>query len=241
MKKFIKVFISILIIAVFVAGYFYLRRYRSAGRDLKVRTWLQDSKAHTDWAYQPNTRCENAPFLIPTYGFIGYLWNDSFYPGHRHQGIDIFGGDEPGKIPVFAAYDGYLTRFPDWKSSVIIRIPDDPFQPGRQIWAYYTHMADPQGKSFIVEEFPAGTEEKFIKAGTLLGYQGNFSGKVNAPVGVHLHLSIVLSGSDGHFLNELDIKNTLDPSPYFQLPLNATAGGAGVSRCQVQEENRNGF
>ena len=47
---------------------------------------------------------------MPTDGFIGYLWDDSFRPGHRHQGIDIFGGGQPGDTPVYAAADGYLTR-----------------------------------------------------------------------------------------------------------------------------------
>ena len=60
----------------------------------------------------------------------------------------------------------------------------------------------------------------FIKVGTLLGYQGNYSGSASYPVGVHLHFSIVLSDVDGNFKNELEIKNTLDPSPYFALPLN---------------------
>ena len=66
-------------------------------------------------------------------------------PGHRHQGIDIFAGTDVGITPVYAAYDGYLTRQSDWKSTVIIRIPSDPLEPGRQIWTYYTHMADAEG------------------------------------------------------------------------------------------------
>ena len=41
------------------------------------------------------------------------------------------------------------------------------------------------------------------------------------PTGVHLHFSIVLDDGKGHFLNELELKNTLDPSAYFQINLNA--------------------
>ena len=63
--------------------------------------------------------------------------------------------------------------------------------------------------------------EKFVKAGTLLGYQGNFSGNVGRPVGVHLHFSIVLDNGQGGYLNELEIANTLDPSPYLGRYLNA--------------------
>ncbi len=129
---------------------------------------------------------------MPTDGLIGYLWDDSFQAGKRHQGIDIFGGTEAGQTPVVAA----LSRHPDppatWKSAVIVRVPSDPLQPGRQIWLYYTHMADPNGNSFISSDFPPGTTEKVIEAGTLLGYQGNYTGDPANPSGVHLHFSIVL-------------------------------------------------
>jgi murein DD-endopeptidase MepM/ murein hydrolase activator NlpD len=151
---------------------------------------------------------------------IGYLWDDSFEVGHRHQGIDIFGGTDPGLTPVFAAYDGYLSRLADWKSSVIIRIPSDPLHPGTQIWTYYTHMANADGSSLIVPAFNPGTSETFVKAGTFLGYMGNYSGDTENPVGVHLHFSIVKDDGTGHFTNELQISNTLDPSPYFGLELN---------------------
>ncbi|MFN9357888.1 MAG: hypothetical protein ACK6A4_13890, partial [Alphaproteobacteria bacterium] len=47
-------------------------------------------------------------------------------PGHRHSGLDVFGGTEVGITPIVAAYSGYLTRQEDWKSTVIIRVPSDP-------------------------------------------------------------------------------------------------------------------
>jgi murein DD-endopeptidase MepM/ murein hydrolase activator NlpD len=137
---------------------------------------------------------------------------------------------------VYAAYDGYLTRLDSWKSSLIIRIPDDPLQPGRQIWTYYTHMADENGNSYISAEFPAGTKEVFVKAGTLLGYQGNYSGTPNHPVGVHLHFSVVKDNGKGNFLNELDKSNTLDPSPYFGLPLNSQTNTDTVPVCPITEQ-----
>jgi murein DD-endopeptidase MepM/ murein hydrolase activator NlpD len=163
---------------------------------------------------------------MPTDGFIGFLWGDSFRPGHTHQGLDIFGGEGLNVTPIIAAYPGYLTRLPDWKSTVIIRIPEDPLRPGRQIWAYYTHMADAAGP-----EFPPGTNEVFVEAGTLLGYQGNFSGDPNNPVGIHLHFSIVLDDGQGKFRNELEIENTLDPSPYLGLPVNAGLNQGEIPIC----------
>jgi hypothetical protein len=219
--------------AVIGAGVFYLIQRRPAGirRSLDVMEWIRDPAAHKDWTIQARDRCGEAPFLFPTEGFIGFLWDDSFRPGHRHQGIDIFGGAQPGKIPVYAAYDGYLTRLPDWKSTVIMRVPVDPLQAGRQIWLYYTHMANPDGNSYISDDFPPGVNEVEVKAGTLLGYQGNYSGTSGNPVGVHLHFSIVRDDGQGRFLNELRFQNTIDPSPYFGILLNAATALGDVPVC----------
>jgi len=181
---------------------------------------------------QAGQRCGEAPFLLPTSGFIGYLWDDSFRPFHHHQGIDIFGGTDVGITPVVAAYPGYLTRRPDWKSTLAIRIPDDPLQPGRQIWAYYTHMATPDGTPLIAANFPPGTSEVYVEAGTLLGTQGNYSGTPGNPVGVHLHFSIVLDDHKGWLRNELNIHNTLDPSPYLGIDVNANSNNGQVEACK---------
>ena len=157
-------------------------------------------------------------------------------PGHTHQGIDIFAGTDIGVTRVVSAYPGYLTRLPDWKSTVIVRVPEDPLKPGRQIWLYYTHMADEQGNSFISSEFPPGSYEIPIEAGTFLGYQGDFSGDPNNPVGVHLHFSIVEDDGSGQFKNELEIENTLDPSPYLGLPLNAYQNRDRIPLCEPSSD-----
>jgi murein DD-endopeptidase MepM/ murein hydrolase activator NlpD len=213
-------------------GYLTYRWFSTSGtRSALVLAWLSDPTAHPDWPIQVGERCGNAPFIMPTDGFIGYLWDDSFRPGHRHQGIDIFGGNGLNQIPVVAAYPGYLTRLEDWKSSLIIRIPDDPLRPGRQIWTYYTHMADSEGNSYISNEFSPGTSEVYVEAGTLLGHQGNFSGDPFNPTGIHLHFSIVKDNGQGRFLNELDIRNTLDPSPYLGLSVNANKNLGEIPNC----------
>jgi murein DD-endopeptidase MepM/ murein hydrolase activator NlpD len=197
--------------------------------------WLRQRDQHSDWLLAAGSRCGDAPFAMPTDGYIGFFWGDSFRPLHHHQGLDIFGGEEPGVTPVYAAYAGYLTRLADWKSTVIIRIPSDPLQSGRQIWTYYTHMADLQGSSFISDQFPPDTSEVYVEAGTLLGYQGNYSGTPGNPTGVHLHFSIVQDNGNGLYLNELVIKNTLDPSPYLGMALNA-AHNNGFARCTQAKE-----
>jgi hypothetical protein len=204
------------------SGYwFYTSYFTDSQRTQRVLSWINESEMHPQWLSRAGEKCGNAPFELPTDRFIGFLWDDSNQIGHRHQGIDIFSGTDGNITPVFAAYPGFLTRLPDWKSSVIIRIPDDPLQPGRQIWIYYTHMAGPSGDSYISGKFPPGTQEVLVQAGELLGYQGNYSGEIGNPTGVHLHFSIVLNNGDGRWLNELDIENTLDPSPYFGLTLDA--------------------
>ena len=229
--------LSILFTAVIVAAATAYYTYRpNAARIDKFRQWMRNPDAHSNWKLVAGSQCGSAPFLFPTDGFAGFLWGDSFGLRHTHQGIDIFGGTEVGITPVMAAYPGYLTRLPEWKSAVIVRVPDDPLQPGQQIWLYYTHMADQFGNSFISSEFPAGTSEKLIEAGTFLGYQGNYSGDPNNPVGVHLHFSIVEDDGTGHFKNELDIDNTLDPSPYLGLPLNGYENRDQVPVCEAMVE-----
>jgi murein DD-endopeptidase MepM/ murein hydrolase activator NlpD len=232
MKKRNIYIISAALVVVLMAAYFLYRRYDLPGwRSAHVLQWIAHPDQHPDWAVKSGARCAGAVFILPTSGYIGYLWDDSFKIGHRHQGIDIFGGAQPGVTPVLAAADGFLTRLPGWKSSIIIRIPEDPLRPGRQIWTYYTHMADANGNSLIDAAFTPDTNEQPVKAGARLGYQGNYSGDPTNPVGVHLHFSIVRDDGKGHFLNEEQIENTLDPSPYFNLPLNARTNPQQIPLC----------
>ena len=223
---------AVLFILAIVAGYLGYRWFSSGGvRAARVLTNKSDPRTRPDYEVKIGERCGEAPFIIPTNGAIAYIWDDSFGPGHRHQGIDTFGGEGPNQTPVMAAYPGYLSRLHDWKSSVIIRIPEDPLQTGRQIWTYYTHMANPDGESFVAPEFPPGTQEVYVEAGTLLGYQGNYSGDPFNPTGTHLHFSIVLDDGRGEFRNELEFGNTLDPSPYLGLPLNANQNKFELPKC----------
>lgn len=230
-----KVVFGLLVLVVILAagvGYFYIvARGDTGNRSMKVGAYIRNPEKYPEWEIHAGETCGDAPFQMPTNGFIGFVWDDSFRPGHRHQGLDIFGGAEPGITPIYAAYDGYLSRLPDWKSTVIIRIPSDPLNPNTQIWTYYTHMADKDGNSSIASEFPPNTIEVFVPAGTLLGYQGNFSGTPGNPTGVHLHFSIVKDDGEGKFLNELEIKNTLDPSPYLGVAVNANENPDDIPVC----------
>ena len=220
-KRLLALTLIIVIAGLIVMTIIYLQFFSPNEQLRRVLAFLRNPQDYEESILPALHRCEDAPFMMPTSGVIGFLWGDSFRPGHRHQGIDFFSGEAVGEAPVYAVYDGYLTRLPGWKSSVIIRIPSDPLQPDRQIWTYYTHMADPSGDSLIVADFPHGSAEIFVAAGTLLGYQGNYSGTEASPTGIHLHFSIVMDDGKGNFLNELSFHNTVDPSPYFQMSLNA--------------------
>jgi murein DD-endopeptidase MepM/ murein hydrolase activator NlpD len=66
---------------------------------------------------------------------------------------------------------------------------------------------------------------------TSTGYMGNYSGTPGNPTGVHLHLSIVKDDGNGNYTNETEINNTLDPSPYLGLNLNAASNENQIPVC----------
>jgi murein DD-endopeptidase MepM/ murein hydrolase activator NlpD len=213
------VIIAIIIVVLLLIGLSYLRL-----RDRGIIQYAQ-YKQNSDSVELPIAagleQCAAAPFIIPTGGWIGILYGDTILGARNHSGLDIFGLEGNGVTPVYAAYDGYVTRLPEWTSAVIIRHPDDPLQPGRQIWTYYTHMADAAGNSYIIDQIPPGAVELPVKQGTLLGYQGDYNGASLRSIDTHLHFSIVRDNGSGQFLNETDIANTLDPSPYLGMRLNS--------------------
>lgn len=229
------VLVTLLLIGGIYAALLVLGSNRSSSLS-PIHRWFTEPAARLALATSMNRQtCPGAPFSLPSDGLIGLLWDDPAAPYtvfSTHTGLDIFGDGAPGMVPVYAAYQGYLSRLPDWKSSLIIR-HDDPLQPGRIIWTYYTHMASRDGsESFIAPDFPPGTDALWVERGALLGYQGEYAGAGRAPIGLHLHFSIVLSGADGTFTNEAQLANTLDPSPYFRMPLNNAAFPERPVRCQ---------
>ncbi|MEM9953115.1 MAG: M23 family metallopeptidase [Chloroflexota bacterium] len=219
----------VLVAGVVFAGYWIFFRSDS---NTTIRQFLTNPQANPDLNTPAFTQCPDAPFIIPSDGFIGLLWRDDaapYTPIRRHTGIDIFAGQAEGTTPIYAAYDGWLTRLDNWESTVIIR-HDDPLQAGRTIWTYYTHMASRDGsKNFIVDDYPKGTFSVPITQGTLIGYQGTYNPPF--PVAVHLHMSIVTSDDDGSFRNEAILENTLDPSPYFGIDLNADSNTRRPVTC----------
>ena len=213
------------LVILFGSGVLYLfiatRGFRN--RVSRINTFMQAPASYDAWQLVGGERCGDAPMLMPSDGYIGVGWDDGIPPLYQHTGYDIFGPDgEDNVTPIYAVYDGYLTRESNWRSAVIIRHPEFDALPDivgdDQIWTYYTHMASRDGgSSFISEAFPRGTREKFVEAGTLLGYQGSWSGTTERDMTRHLHLSIVKSNASGSYLNETQIANTLDPAPFLGL------------------------
>lgn len=220
------VFVGLLLLLLLYGGYravVFALDLRRPGSERFVQWWQGNDATREALVVAEREACASAPFILPSDGFIGLLYGDPRGPyssSNPHQGIDVFSNADPGVTPVYAAYDGYITREPGWRSTVIQRVPDDPLQPGRQIWLYYTHMADRDGSDFIVDAIPPGTRELFVEQGTLLGYTGDYNGNAARSVWVHLHFSIVRDDGSGRYTNELAFENTIDPSPYFGRALN---------------------
>lgn len=202
-----------------------------------IRRWFNEPANRVALITTQQEPCPGAPFLLPSSGLIGLLWNDPAGPYsvlHRHSGIDIFGNGAAGTIPVYAAYAGYLTRLDNWVSAVIIQ-HDDPLESGRVIWTYYAHMASQDGESYVDAAFPAGTRGKRVEQGTLLGYQGDYNGGSVRQIGTHLHFSVVLSEDNGTFKNETDAGNTLDPSPYLGMALHVDEMPERPIQCKAKK------
>jgi hypothetical protein len=218
------ILILLIVVGLLIAQIVGLARDATDPRSGDFLTWSGgDAATREALVTVQRDTCPGAPFILPTDGFIGLLYADPRGPysaANPHQGIDIFSNAEPGVMPVYAVYSGYIRREASWRSALIQRVPDDPLQPGRQIWLYYAHMADRDGNSFIVDAFPPGTSEVYVEQGTLLGYTGDYNGDSLRDVWVHLHFSIVKDDGSGRYANELEFVNTLDPSQYLGLPTN---------------------
>jgi hypothetical protein len=211
--------------------YIYATFRATASRGRAVSRWMANPTDDPALMIPAGSRCGEAPFIFPTDGVAGFIWGDSFRPTHKHQGVDIFSGTAVGVTPIIAAYDGYLSRDVTWRSAVIMRVPRDPLNPNRQIWVYYTHMADPSGNSFISSDFPPGTSEVFSSPHPLAQWAYRATRQTR---GVHLHISIV-KDENGRFMNETDINNTYDPSPYFGMALNASENRDSIPVCEEDQ------
>jgi hypothetical protein len=139
--------------------------------------------------------CPGAPWRLPTRSDLG-MWWITYQIGFMGEGYE-------NTVPVYAVADGLLLRRPDWKGSVAIQ-HDDPLRHGEKVWSYYGDMASGwDDESFVVPNFSPGSERVPVKAGQLLGYQGQWSGQPGRPIWMHLHFAVVPALADGSFPSEI--------------------------------------
>jgi murein DD-endopeptidase MepM/ murein hydrolase activator NlpD len=163
-----------------------------------------------------------APFALPTTGFLGACWGDTNDGvrsdfGDPHTGIDVWSTKEGNFLPngqgtpVYSAYGGKVVS----SENGHIEIANDPLPdayssivPQLQVNTYYAHLS-----VLLVH-----VGDRPVTRGQLIGYQGNVGVKGGWPV----HLHFVVKTNTGH--SEY-IKNTQDPTPYLGLDLKYPACG----------------
>ncbi len=184
-------------------------------------------------------QCADAPWSLPTRSELGMWWYS--------KQLLLMGVGYENTSPVYAVDDGLLLRRGDWGDAVAI-LHDDPVRSGVKVWTFYGDMANPQGDSFVSEEFPLGSEAVPVKRGQLLGYQGSVWD--GATVWIHARFAVVPALPDGGFPAELvgrarpddpplpqEIKDQLllDPSPYLGTVRSRVMGELAWLPAQCEE------
>jgi hypothetical protein len=173
--------------------------------------------------------CLNASWKMPTSSAFGAQW--------RENGLNIFGWGSKNTVPVYAVADGLLTRYSDWDGTVAIR-HDDPLNPGGEVWSIYTDMISASGfESYIDKSLPPGSEDLPVKAGQLLGYQGEWSGRIYWPMPAHLGFAVVDEISSSVVGIDEVFKNAVDPRPYLGIVLNGGDDSTYLQKLRCKEDN----
>jgi hypothetical protein len=154
--------------------------------------------------------CPGAAWQLPNDAAQGVLWNQN--------GLNFYGWGQEGKVPVYAAADGLLTRQADWFDTVAI-LHTDPLNPSRQVWSIYSDMGGSNGvTSFVAEDFPPGATNVPVKAGQIVGYQGTWNGRPGWATWMHVLFAVIRAdGQD--FPAEVTQEMVLDPRPYIGIEL----------------------
>lgn len=144
--------------------------------------------------YPHNLSCGEFPWKLPTQSDLGMLW-------YNRQWL-MMGAGRPGEVPVYAAADGLLYQFPEWKTSVAIQ-HDDPFNPGKKLWTFYGDLAPAfdDVNTYVINHF-IGLKGARVRAGDLIGYQGQWLGPWHQ-TWVHVRFAILPAESDGSFPQSL--------------------------------------
>jgi hypothetical protein len=173
--------------------------------------------------------CPSTPWRLPTSGAFGVQW--------RENGLNIFGWGSKNTVPVYAVADGFLTRYSEWEGALVIR-HDDPLNPGDKVWTVYADMLSASGNaSYILDDFPPGSSEIPVNAGQLLGYQGEWSGRIYWPMPAHLRFAVVNEAPSSIMMNDDLFKNAVDPTTYLGISLNRGDSSTYLQKLQCKEDN----
>ncbi len=154
--------------------------------------------------------CPGVTWRLPNDSATGVLWN--------MNGLNFYGWGQEGKVPVYAAADGLLTRQEEWFDTVVV-LSDDPLNPGQQVWTIYSNMGGSDGfTSFVAEDFPPGATNVPVKAGQIVGYQGTWNGRPGWATWLHV-LFVVVRADSADFPAEVTQEMVLDPRPYLGIDL----------------------
>lgn len=155
--------------------------------------------------------CPGAAFVVPTSGVVGWSYRWPTGGGTLHTGVDVFGarGDA-----IYAAEAGPVLSADDRR----VRIR----HAALGVDTYYTHL----------ERVYVRTGDR-VARGQLIGEKGDKGADL-----VQLHFSVtrVPSGAaDWLWLDEREIANTLDPSPYLGANVDYDAGATDHGRRTIAE------
>ena len=173
--------------------------------------------------------CPSAQWQMPTSGGFGVQWSENE--------LNIFGWGNKNTVPVYAVADGVLIRPLDWEGAVAIQ-HDDPLNRGEKVWTVYADMLSASGyESYILDDFPPGSTEIPVHAGQLLGYQGEWSGRIYWPKPSHLRFAVVNEIQSSIMMNEDAFKNALDPTLYLGISLNDGDASPYLQKLRCKEDN----
>jgi hypothetical protein len=173
--------------------------------------------------------CPSAQWQMPTSGGFGIQWSEN--------GLNVFGWGNKNTVPVYAVADGVLTRPSAWEGAVAIQ-HDDPLNPGDKVWTVYADMLSASGhESYILDDFPPGSTEIPVNAGQLLGYQGEWSGRIYWPKSIHLRFAVVNEIPSSIMMKDDDFKNALDPTLYLGISLNDGDASPYLQTLRCKEDN----
>ncbi len=76
-----------LLLSVLVAAAVYVLfvYHPTSRRAAQLFVWLRDPAPDASFVIAAGSRCGSAPFVFPTTGVVGFLWDDSFQLGHTKR------------------------------------------------------------------------------------------------------------------------------------------------------------